>query len=77
MYELRTDVHFLQGFWDSSVSINVVVVWVDRSLSKIFQLYRGGQYYWWRKQEYPEKTTDLRKSMTNFITYCIKYTSQL
>ena len=25
----------------------------------IFQLYRGCQFYWWRKQEYPEKTTDL------------------
>ena len=28
-------------------------------LSTIFQLYRGRQFYCWRKLEYLEKTTDL------------------
>jgi hypothetical protein len=66
---MQLNVYITKIQWNIKIWFHL---WCLTPLSTIFQLYRGDQLYWWRKPEYPKKTTDLSQ-VTDKLYYIMLY----
>ena len=69
---------FNKSFFNEVVHTSYFFFWggggmmFNATFNNISVIYRGGQFYWWRKPEYPDKSTDLSK-FTDKLYHIVLY----